>query len=174
VAVEHVSCSEEMTKRVVHSSLPSLTSTVTCKPHSTPLQAPHKEQSGASAFRSCICGARGGCSRFRVEQSTLRASKLCLMAVLNIPSADLLTLGLELVRFSTCRARQNDHTANLRRFAAHFGACPETCSAISLSTYKRYRLPPLASPNHIFSMYLLMTMHWLKTYSTEHQTAGSF
>jgi hypothetical protein len=34
-----------------------------------------------------------------------------LMAVLNVPSADWLTLGLELVRFS--KARQNDHKKNL-------------------------------------------------------------
>jgi len=92
------------------------------------------------------------------------------MAVLSIPSADVLTLGLEFIGFS--RARQNDHTANLRRFAAHFGACPETCSAIFVDfQMTQIATARIANPQ-VFD--LLMTMFWLKTYPTEHQTAGTF
>jgi hypothetical protein len=45
-------------------SLPSLVNRIL---HWFKLEAPHKGESGASAFCSCICGAQGGCSRFRVE-----------------------------------------------------------------------------------------------------------
>ena len=92
------------------------------------------------------------------------------MAVLNIPSSDLLVLGLELMRFSG--ARQNDRTVNLRRFAAHFGACPETCSAIFVDLQTTQIAAARIAKPQVF--YLLMTMYWLKTYPTEHQTAGTF
>jgi hypothetical protein len=89
------------------------------------------------------------------------------MAVLSIPSTDVLTLGLELVGFS--RAGQNDHTANLRHFAAHFGACPEMCSAIFVD----FQITQIATTSitkpQVFD--LLMAMFWLKTYPTEHQTS---
>jgi hypothetical protein len=82
------------------------------------------------------------------------------MAVLSIPSADVLTLGLELVGFS--RARQNDHTADLRRFAAHFGAYPETCSAIFVDFKMTQIATARITKPQVFD--LLMAMFWLKTY----------
>jgi hypothetical protein len=92
------------------------------------------------------------------------------MPVLNVPSADWLTLGLELVGFS--KARQKDHLANLRRFAAHFGACPETCSAIFVDLQTTQIAATCIAEPEVF--YLVMTMYWLKVYSSEHQTAGTF
>ena len=92
------------------------------------------------------------------------------MAVLSIPSADVLTLGLEFIGFS--RARQNDHTANLRRFAAHFGACPETCSAIFVDFQMTQIATARITKPQVFDF--LMAMFWLKTYPTEHQTMGTF
>jgi hypothetical protein len=94
------------------------------------------------------------------------------MAVLSIPSADVLTLGLELVGFS--RAHQCDHTANLRRFAAHFGACPKTRDVFRYFCWlqtTQSATARIAKPQ-VFD--LLMTLFWLKTYPTKHQTAGTF
>ena len=67
---------------------------------------------------------------------------------------------------------QNDHTANLRRFAAHFGACPETCSAIFVDFQMTQIATARIAKPQVFDF--LMAMFWLKTYPTEHQTAGTF
>jgi hypothetical protein len=98
-----------------------------------------------------------------------QASSSYLMAVLGIPSANVLTLGLEMVGVS--RAHQNDHTANLRRFAAHFGAFPETCSAIFVDFQMTQIATAHIAKPQVFD--LLMAMFWLKTYPTEHQTMGT-
>ena len=98
-----------------------------------------------------------------------QASSSYLMAVLSIPSANVLTLGLKFIRFS--RARQNDHTANLRRFAAHFGACPETCSSIFVDFQTTQIATARIAKPQVFDF--LMAMFWLKTYPTEHQTMGT-
>jgi hypothetical protein len=92
------------------------------------------------------------------------------MAVLSISSTDVLTLGHELVGFS--RARQNDHTANLRRFAAHFGACLEMCSTIFVDFQMTQIATARIAKLQVFN--LLMAIFWLKTYPTEHQTVGTF
>ena len=78
------------------------------------------------------------------------------MAVLSIPSADVLTLDLEFIGFS--RARQNDHTTNLRRFAAHFGACPETCSAIFVDFQTTHIATARIAKPQVFDF--LMAMFW--------------
>jgi hypothetical protein len=99
-----------------------------------------------------------------------QASSSYLMAVLSIPSADVLTLGLESVGFS--RAHQSDHTTNLRHFAAHFGACPETCSFIFVDFQTTQIATTRIANPQVFD--LLMTTFWLKTYPTGHQTVGTF
>jgi hypothetical protein len=92
------------------------------------------------------------------------------MVILNVPSADWLTLGLELIGFS--KARQKDLKTNLRQFAAHFGACPETCSAIFVDLQMTQIAAGRIARPQVF--YLLMALYWLKMYPTEHQTAATF
>jgi hypothetical protein len=94
-----------------------------------------------------------------------------LMAVVvNVPSADWLILGLELVSFSN--VRETNHKTNLRRFAAHFGACPEMCSAIFVDLQTTQIAASRITKPQVF--YLLMALNWLKTYPTEHQIAVTF
>jgi hypothetical protein len=91
--------------------------------------------------------------------------------VLNVvPPADWLILGLELARFSN--VREMNHKTNLRRFAAHFGACPETCSAIFVDLQTTQIAASRIAKPQVF--YLLMALNWLKIYPTEHQIAGTF
>jgi hypothetical protein len=79
--------------------------------------------------------------------------------VLNVSPEELLVLGLQSVGFGI--NRQNClHAMKLERFLAHFGASPETHSAIfsDLQT-TQIEAARIAKPS-IF--HFLMAMHWLK------------
>jgi len=61
----------------------------------------------------------------------------------------------------------------MHRFREHFGASPETHTAIfaDLQTTNHIAAARIAKPS---LKYLLMATYWLKTYSTESEMAGTF
>jgi len=93
------------------------------------------------------------------------------MAVLSTQPSDWLCIGLVTVGFNS-RHQKCCHDTNMRRFREHFGASPETHTAIfaDLQT-TNIAAARIAKPS---VKYLLMAMYWLKTYSTESEMAGTF
>jgi hypothetical protein len=91
--------------------------------------------------------------------------------VISIDPADWLRLGLESVGFSSTR-QKGHREMNVECFLAHFGASPETCSAIFVDLQTTHiATARIAKPD---ILYLLMAINWLKTYPTEAQMAGIF
>jgi hypothetical protein len=94
-----------------------------------------------------------------------------LAMVISISPADWLHLGLEVTGFNSIRQACRDEM-KVERFRAHFGASPETCSAIFVDLQTTHiATARIAKPD---VLYLLMAINWLKTYQTESQMAGTF
>lgn len=93
------------------------------------------------------------------------------MVILLVTAEEWLSLGLQSVGFGPTQQNRVDKT-NLERFLAHFGASPETHSAIfsDLQT-TQIEAARIAKPR---ISHFLMAMYWLKTYSTESMMAGVF
>jgi hypothetical protein len=93
------------------------------------------------------------------------------MVFLDVTHTDMFVLGQALVGFPLIR-QSVTHETQMRRFMAHFGTCPVTCAAIfaDLQTTPN-ATARLAKPD---ITYFFMALHWLKTYGTEAQIAGTF
>ena len=91
--------------------------------------------------------------------------------MVNIDPAAWLELGLHFVGFNE-RRQKVCHKTNLERFVTHYGASPETHSAI-FNDFQATVIPEahMSKPDPLS---LLMATYWLKTYPKEAQTAGIF
>jgi hypothetical protein len=83
-----------------------------------------------------------------------------------------LELGLNIVGFGPIRQNRL-HATNVERFVAHFGASPESHSAMfsDLQTTQILEAARIAKP---YVFHFLMAMYWLKNYPSESVIAGTF
>lgn len=90
--------------------------------------------------------------------------------VLSLEPNEWLRIGLDIVGFDAPRQRRN-HSTNLVRFYAHFGARPEVVAAsfVGLQT-TRIAEARVSKPS---ARHYLMALMWLKLYPTEPVLAGA-
>jgi len=92
------------------------------------------------------------------------------MPLLNIPAADFLSLGLELVGFSAARQASVRDETNTERFLSSYPITPAACSSVfydlQTTTIDAARI------DDAVPFYFLVALNWMKTYKTEHEISG--
>jgi hypothetical protein len=96
---------------------------------------------------------------------------MTMAVLLAITPKEWLELGLQSVGFGPTRQNRLQET-NIERFVSHFGASPESHSAIfaDLQT-TQIEAAWIVKP---YILHFLMAMYWLKTYPSESVIAGTF
>ena len=94
-----------------------------------------------------------------------------MVILLAVTPKEWVELGLQSVGFGPIRQNRLQET-NVERFVAHFGASPESHSAMfsDLQTTE-IKAARIAKP---YILHFLMAMYWLKTYASESVMAGTF
>jgi hypothetical protein len=95
----------------------------------------------------------------------------CFIMLLAITPEEWLVLGLQTVGFDPIR-QNGRHETNIERYVSHFGASPQSHSAIfsDLQTTQN-KAAQITKPS---VLPFLMAMYWLKTYQSESVMAGTF
>ena len=94
-----------------------------------------------------------------------------MVVLLVVTPEEWLVIGLQSVGFDPIR-QNHCHKTNIERFLAHFGASPETlCAIFSDLQTTQIEAARIAKPS---ILHFLMTMYWLKTYSSEPVMAATF
>ena len=98
--------------------------------------------------------------------------------LLIVTEAQLIQVGLKLVGRTDKEIRKSGLKGNRRYFAGHYGSSPFTCAqiweALQVTTIEEARIEgPLKLLRKYLDMFL-MTLHWLKGYSTEVVRATTF
>ena len=94
-----------------------------------------------------------------------------MVVLLVVTPEEWLVIGLQSVGFDPIRQIRG-HETNIERFLAHFGASPETlCAIFSDLQTTQIEAARIAKPS---ILHFLMTMYWLKTYSSETVMAATF
>jgi hypothetical protein len=92
--------------------------------------------------------------------------------VLHLSADDFLQLGLQLAGFDQQRQQRTCAATNLRRFKSNYEASPKTSADIFMDLQTTHI--DAARVNKPNPEYLMMAIHWLATYKTEEQIAGTF
>jgi hypothetical protein len=87
--------------------------------------------------------------------------------VRNLSAAEFLVVGLGILGYKNQRCNATE----IRRFQAHFGASPTSCSAIFLALQTTQI--QAARVNKPDPFYFLMTMHWFSRYQIEESYSGA-
>ena len=86
----------------------------------------------------------------------------------NLSAAEFLVVGLGILGYN---GNMRCNTTEIRRFRAHFGASPTSCSAIFLALLTTQI--QAARVNKPDPFYFLMTMHWFSRYQVEESYSGA-
>jgi hypothetical protein len=92
---------------------------------------------------------------------------MVLFRLRNLSAADFLVVGLGILGYKNKRC----NAMEIRRFRAHFGASPKSCSAIFLALQTTQI--QAARVNKPDPFYFLMTMHWFSRYQVEESYSGA-
>jgi hypothetical protein len=92
---------------------------------------------------------------------------MVLFRLQNLSAADFLVVGLGILGYKNKRCNATE----IRRFRAHFGASPKSCSAIFLALQTAQI--QAARVNKPDPFYLLMTLHWFLRYQVEESYSGA-